>query len=462
MENKDFYKELFNKINQPEFKEEYWDDFESKLNKKKKKRAFFILSFLLIFIAFSFFGIVLFNKNKFSLNNEKTKEFKKENFNSTTDKSQIIENKMSNKNFIPLIKNLELNGVKNKIITNNKSTHNKTNYENSIKNSFKINQFSYKNKINNNKLENLVNLKTTENLLTNNNLDFELSNILTNKLKSVKIANLSNENINKVFVSFPKIKKRNSFFMDFALGINIVRKNLTLVDNKYDDYYQKRKEEEFITSSITPRITLSYLTNKGFKTSIGLEYFTYTERINYNPDFFRKVYFNDTFYKVDSNKVYNYPNKRIIWNYDTLTTIKNDSTINEIRNEDLLTDILKTRINYFEIPLKFGYHLKFKKFSLELLNGISIGILNFKTLKGKYISPEVKKLLSLKNETENFNKFNLNYSLNFRFNKMISRKWGVYLEPNYKANLNDVFNNKIIKQRYTTYGVFGGIYYKLN
>ena len=268
---------------------------------------------------------------------------------------------------------------------------------------------------------------------------------------------LTDENANVDGLIKKEYKKRNISRLELIAGADFyyVDKKLSSV-KEYDNLVKIRKENEKPILAFSPSFGLRYNFNNFFVQS-GFQYQKYGEntdiqtnelKFNVNENWFHR----DSLYYVKDSV-----NPPGAWHIDTIWYVNYDTThfIQKYRFQKNNT------YHYIEIPVMIGKKFDFNPFILEVSTGISFGLI----LKSnsEILAPDTRSVIVLNNEkSAYFNQLMLNYLFRLSLRYNLSQKWSIYVSPNIKYNLGNVFNNSYypVKQNYILYGVGSGIIYK--
>jgi hypothetical protein len=257
-------------------------------------------------------------------------------------------------------------------------------------------------------------------------------------------------------------KSNKSIFIKASAGVNYVNCNLS--STVYPEYVLRRKSEE------SAEFFSTYSLHVGIKKhrigiSTGIELNQYGEQIKYSNWLLGDIekinsivnYYTDsvanTFYYYNQGNEFNQTNI----SYFTDSTIVNDTTFEKGQIEkDLSTFSSKTLLSYFEVPLIFDYTIySNSNISVSINTGASLGFL--RATRGFYLSPELNEVFNLENNNS-LRKTIVSGRIGGTFNWMINEKTSLFLQPNYRFNLQSTFNkSSSINQRYNSIGLQFGI-----
>ncbi len=282
-------------------------------------------------------------------------------------------------------------------------------------------------------------------------------NLFKSKLIDTKLSLLTpNYELNTIdFIPNKLLYKKWNFELGFFAGISSVSKKLStsIPDFEAAVSYRNQNEEK----DIKPEwgLELDYSNHK-WSLQTGLTFGEYGEEIQYE-DILQdstvftqntEIQFIDTmFWEFELDTAGMVIDS--IWTtqiIDSIEVTTIDSMLVQFTN-NLSEKNGRTRISYFEIPLVMGY--KFRKNKLEFRPeiGVSLGVLKAK--EGYYLSNENDELVRI-SEDVIFRKTILNAIYGFRLGYHISSNFKVNLHLGQRKNLNSVFENTDVNQRYTS------------
>ena len=269
-------------------------------------------------------------------------------------------------------------------------------------------------------------------------------------------------NLSSIVLPDNNNKSNKSLFIKASAGVNYIKSSLS--SSVYPDYVIRRNAEE------SASLFSSYSLHVGIKKqrigiSTGIELNQYGEQIKYSNWLLGDIekinpavnYYTDSL--TNTFYYYNQGNEFIQTNisYFTDSTIVNDTTFEKGQvQKDLSTFNSKTMLSYFEVPLIFDYTIySNSNISVSINTGASLGFL--RATRGFYLSPELNELLNLENNNS-LRKTIVNGRIGATFNWMINEKTSLFIQPNYRFNLQSTFNkNSNINQRYNSIGLQFGI-----
>ena len=272
-------------------------------------------------------------------------------------------------------------------------------------------------------------LKNEESLLPkNDNLEAPDTTFSNDTLTKIDETNSNDET---------KTKKWSLSFFGGPASIN-----KEISGNISTDYLAIRKAEEtfILTPSFGARV--NYNVNKNINLSLGLNTLNLGENVNYS-----------TRYNISSiDTTYNYSyidsviNNNGVW--DTVTV---QFSVDSILGYDTTAFNYsgKNRHAYIQIPFMFGYKFNFNKLAVNVRLGGSYGILI--NSQNKYVSMDLN---SIQLATMRKSIINLAASTTISYQL---KKCNVFIEPNYRLNISNSFNNSAVIQKYTAFGVNIGL-----
>lgn len=310
----------------------------------------------------------------------------------------------------------------------------------------------------------LANLLETEIFEQRHINEFKLSYLNSIGSSPMPISFATNESIQKQELKNSFLKNKKMFWAIFAhIGYFNTSKNIN-ASGDLSEYTSRRTEEEksdFVLNYGTG-IKLWY---KKIALNIGIDYTSYSDNVNYQNwkngySYTQKETYNvfytpyttvDTLYYQGIQ----YQNPNTILVRDSTKTILTDSIYGRINNEGANQYNGKTLLSYVEFPLVAEYNFMFNKFSVGLNAGISPGLATYRN--GYYINKNQENFDNISTSTE-FRKWIWSARAGVNINYRISNGMEIYLQPQYRTNLNSVFNSSSgIKQKYTSVGTSLGL-----
>lgn len=249
-----------------------------------------------------------------------------------------------------------------------------------------------------------------------------------------------------IFNRFEVLMGGNLYYVDKKLSGN----------TEFESLVKIRKEGEKPITAFSPALEFRYNFDN-FYIQSGLQYQKYGEKVDLQT--------SETLMDITENWMHKdslYYVKDTIeppgaWHLDTIWfTVKDTSYLT---NKYTLKK--NNSYKYVEIPLLIGKRFQFNRLSLEIATGVSFGFL----LKAdaQILATDEKTAIILNDEkSPYFNALMVNYLLRFSVRYSLNEKWSVFISPNMKYNLGNVFeeNKYPIKQNYMLYGIGSGLIYK--
>jgi hypothetical protein len=283
---------------------------------------------------------------------------------------------------------------------------------------------------------------------------FEDIELVENDLTEInKIELISNSSKDSAI----NIVTKDSLSKEFSFGMYIlpayVAKSL-IADETYDSYLNLRSESEdnILVLGLGAEFRLSI--NKMYLQT-GLEYSVYGENVRYNFTT-NTVDLQNSYYNFDTTWVWIYDPPY----YGEPYPIAIDSAWNAVYEKIEMTNEVKNRFQFIEIPIIAGFRTNQRKLNFEIGTGISFGLLI--SSKGNLPDVTLNSMTELGKSTPFLQKTTFNYILNAGIEYSLDEKWSIILKPNYKQNLKSVFTKDYdISQKYYSFGVLLGIRIKL-
>jgi len=369
----------------------------------------------------------------------------------------------------------EINSVKS---TSKKALHsNNSKEDNNFKNSISIDAQAINKNIsieNIDNIENTTSFKTKESISRNSLQPEKIALANLNPMPSLVqpqlliLTDLNNNTTNDLFklssiVDPEKNKKQsNQFFFRLGAGINYIDKNIS--SNSYPDYVLRRNNEE--SAALYSSFNMHFGVSKNrFSVSTGVELNQYGENIKYDNWLIGDIE------KINSNIIYvtdsisntvNYyfqgnEFNQTSFSYETDSLLVNDTTLVKGQVSKELSEFSsRTMFSYVELPVILEYSVySNRSLAISLNSGLSIGFL--RATRGYYLNPELNELMEISNNNM-IRKAVLNGRIGTSFNWKIGDKSSVFVNPEYRFNLQSVFNKQSdLDQRYQTIGLQFGI-----
>ncbi len=301
---------------------------------------------------------------------------------------------------------------------------------------------------------------------------------------------------------------KTNFSINVYGGANYIGKRIFNAKNPDNNYTTRRKQEEKNNITSTFGLDLIYTKNKWSFTS-GINYHSQSETRNYNNKFYRNIEVYDPYWESSVNNVWEHfthnftlthvstqlhtsidtisyydsnngsyatatvSNTSLVVDTDIVTHTVVDSnmvskvdSVQKIRTSTkrvLVTDknqtnlVGKNTITYLEVPILVGYQMQYNKLSVAIKTGIGLGVLTSQNTY--YITNDLSTITEIK--PESYNRLLYNYILRLSFTYNINKRFGIYIEPSFRANINSVLkkDNKF-QQKYYNAGSNIGLNYK--
>jgi len=144
--------------------------------------------------------------------------------------------------------------------------------------------------------------------------------------------------------------------------------------------------------------------------------------------------------------------------YDSVYVIDIDTTIIHIsdtlhisQSDNLDRHNGKTKITYIEIPILIGYEFSFDRIILAVKGGVSIGFLT--QTRGYYLNETADDLIPINTGYAVFRKTLINLELGLGVGYKLIPNLDIFLGAGYKMNLNSVFSDPDVFQKYKAYNL---------
>jgi hypothetical protein len=234
-------------------------------------------------------------------------------------------------------------------------------------------------------------------------------------------------------------------------GVAFISKKLSTTLAEFTQMVSLRNEYEANKTAII--IGLEFETRyRGFSFTSGINRMSWGENVEYESSPETLVVTDTTYIEIIDNSYWEvFPIDSIL--YDSTYIVDIDTTF--IQFTDTLfyepSDNLdqangKTKITYVEIPILVGYEFYFNKIILALKGGVSVGFLT-KTY-GYYLNEPTTGLIPINTGYSVIRKtlFNLEFGVGVGYK--FYPKFDVFIGAGYKMNLNSVFSDSGIIQKY--------------
>ena len=264
----------------------------------------------------------------------------------------------------------------------------------------------------------------------------------------------------------PRREHITSLSVDLTIGGSQIANSFSSPAN-YETHTDYRRKNEDMIYTPSYNLNLRYAIDK-FSFTTGINYFVFGEKINYLFENLKydtipfKVNIEDVYWTYDSAGIYQDPYNSDIW-YVLYKPTSHDTTYSVWTEKDTIiktTNAQKNRntYSYFEVPVLVGYNFSHKRFNFELSTGVSFGFLS-KT-SGYVLNTNNESLIENSDKNLPLNKTTLNYLLVGGISYNLTQRLSIILQPHYKKQLSSVFGNSYpIEQKYSAFGVNGGIRY---
>ncbi len=510
MANRNLHTEFKGQLQPKNFKysEEYWNNAEQMLNEAQPKKAFYfnkttaVLS--VIILALLGITIALNKKNNYSKNIEPNTEVATpsvplNNNNAVADEKSLLTKK--------IISNQENDAVK----LNSKSVAVKENSTDKNKVQKVATQeniaASFTEKPIKTEIKEIPNATTnsSKTLLTiaENNKAVKQNAIYTPQIadekpdsgvgdlppaqtenKEDKIGEIENNTSNEMAppeadihknTSPPQAKPKllqNYFRVGLEMGASGLDRSLTTKLDDCIEYVNKRNDQEKPMLAYSANVNFGQQINR-WQWQVGLGYVNYQEDIFYNNQVLQTTGVDKSYWdiktqqnsKVDSSwaidsifvghwifdtTVVTSLDSNYITQWDSVGTWQTDSTVS--MNNGIHS------LSYFEVPVFFGYSFGKNNWFLDVQPGFSVGFLTG-SRGSRYVNKKVSGLVSPENQTEQFKrviwKTHLRIGVRYSF-----KDWDLGVYPHYSVTLNNILKTDDVFQRYQSFGVMLGGYYK--
>lgn len=278
-----------------------------------------------------------------------------------------------------------------------------------------------------------ITLQNEESLLPkNDNLEVPDSTFSNDNLTKIDETNSTDET------------KAKKWSLSFFWGPASINKEIS--GNISTDYLAIRKAEEtfILTPSFGARV--NYNVNKNINLSLGLNTLNLGENVDYSTRY--------NISSIDTTYYYSYIDS-VINNNGVWDTVTVQFSVDSILGYDTtaFNYIGNNRHSYIQIPFMLGYKFIFNKIGLNVRLGGSYGILV--NSQNKYVSVALDNI-----QQETMRKSIINIAASTTISYQL-KKFNVFVEPNYRLNISNSFNNKAVIQKYTAFGVNIGLSFDL-
>jgi hypothetical protein len=267
-------------------------------------------------------------------------------------------------------------------------------------------------------------------------------------------------------------RKESTWTLGFFGTPYYLRRTLLDVDPGWEPYVQFRKKYE------TPLVAFSYgleweRSFQQWLVSSGIQRTEIVERLNYPTTLSVPIGIDNGSWNVWQNWTFTQDSTWVIdsiyaghWNIDTLWSVTRDSswaaqwdTLLQDRNFPEIGDNNGlTSWSYTEIPLMLGRTYSWRKWQLDVLSGLTIGVLTGHR-GGYYIRPRLDGLWSPEMQQSQFRIWNYQWMLRTRLKYALENGVALHLAPTFRYSMHSHLGISQVKQRYTGVGISFGVQY---
>ena len=267
-------------------------------------------------------------------------------------------------------------------------------------------------------------------------------------------------------------RKESTWTLGFFGTPYYLRRTLLDVDPGWEPYVQFRKKYE------TPLVAFSYgleweRSFQQWLVSSGIQRTEIVERLNYPTTLSVPVGVDNGRWNVWQNWTFTQDSTWVIdsiyaghWNIDTTWSVTRDSswaaqwdTLLQDRNFPERGDNNGlTSWSYTEIPLMLGRTYSWRKWQLDVLSGLTIGVLTGHR-GGYYIRPRLDGLWSPEMQQSQFRIWNYQWMLRTRLKYALENGVALHLAPTFRYSMHSHLGISQVKQRYTGVGISFGVQY---
>lgn len=238
------------------------------------------------------------------------------------------------------------------------------------------------------------------------------------------------------------------------VGMAWVSKELKAIQPEYANVSDYRNNYESQRTAVISG--LDFQTRyRGFTLNTGVHFMKWGETINYlsSPD---SLFLRDTLIVETIDNSYWEPVFNDSMLIDSIYIQVIDTSISQITDtvyyepgNTLGRNNGKTVISYVEIPLLIGYEKSFENVILGAYAGVSVGFLTYTT--NYYVNETISDLIPINTGYAVIRKniFNLNLGLNVGYH--LGSNLDLFLSGGYKRNLQSVFTEKALDQKYQSF-----------
>lgn len=267
-------------------------------------------------------------------------------------------------------------------------------------------------------------------------------------------------------------RKESTWTLGFFGTPYYLRRTLLDVDPGWEPYVQFRKKYE------SPLVAFSYgleweRSFQQWLVSSGIQRTEIVERLNYPTTLSVPVGVDNGSWNVWQNWTFTQDSTWVIdsiyaghWNIDTLWSVTRDSswaaqwdTLLQDRNFPEIGDNNGLASwSYTEIPLMLGRTYSWRKWQLDVLSGLTIGVLTGHR-GGYYIRPRLDGLWSPEMQQSQFRIWNYQWMLRTRLKYALENGVALHLAPTFRYSMHSHLGMSQVKQRYTGVGITFGVQY---
>ena len=234
-------------------------------------------------------------------------------------------------------------------------------------------------------------------------------------------------------------------------GVAFISKELTSGLPEFSKMISQRNELESNKTAFS--LGLEFETRyRGFSFTTGINRMSWGENVNYISSPETLVVTDTTYIEIIDNSYW-----EVIPvdsnNFDSIYIVEIDTNIVQFTDTLLYepSDKLgqangKTKITYVEIPILVGYEFYFDKLILAIKGGVSVGFLT--QTSGFYLNESATDLIPINTQHAVLKKTLWNLELGLGVGYKFYPKFDVFLNTGYKMNLNSVFSDPGVIQKY--------------
>ncbi len=337
-----------------------------------------------------------------------------------------------------------------------------------------INETGFAETVSSKTVEQFINQKQIENMnvvepsKSSTSTNSEITLLKVTRFENVKYANSHSQELAKKNsdIKEPKSVFTSEYRLDISIGGNLVTKEISGYTNEVAFNKRNNQEESIITPQLSVELSKVH---RNYALSIGLNYIQYGEKVNYDPTAKNKIAVDNSYWNTffitsvvtDTNFVYGYVfySQQTIQRADSNYVTQIDSADHIGINNKILKSTGTNIISYLEIPITASYYFGKNKFRYGISAGIATGFLVYSN--GYYLKESGTDVVNIA-EDKIFKKVIFNGQVGLDFRYCISPKIHLLLRPQYRMNLNSIFDESNgPKQKYSSAGVTAGISFLL-